>query len=104
MIANYRSSEAAYDTAKAIEDDGGTAIPLQADVSDPAEVETMRDRVHELASPVDVLVNNAGITVDKTFSNMTREDWQRMIDVNLGGVFNCTNAFFDDIRERVWDP
>jgi 3-oxoacyl-[acyl-carrier protein] reductase len=48
---------------------------------------------------VDVLVNNAGITVDKKFENMTREDWERVIDVNLGGVYNCTKACFEDLRE-----
>lgn len=59
----------------------------------------MRDTVHTAFGPADVLVNNAGITVDRTFTNMTREDWQRVMDVNLGGVFNCTNTFFDDIRD-----
>jgi len=58
----------------------------------------MAARVTDTLGPVDVLVNNAGITVDKKFENMTREDWERVIDVNLGGVFNCTNAFFDDIK------
>jgi 3-oxoacyl-[acyl-carrier protein] reductase len=102
VIVNYRSSEgAAYDTARSIKDKGGTAIPLQADVSDQQEVDAMCDRIHELVGPVDVLVNNAGVTVDKTFSNMTREDWEHVIDVNLGGVFNCTSAFFDDIREST---
>ncbi len=100
IIVNYRSSEAAaYDTARAIKDGGGTAIPLQADVSNRKEVEAMCDRIHELVGPVDVLVNNAGVTVDRTFSTMTREEWEHVIDVNLGGVFNCTSAFFDDIRE-----
>ena len=97
---NYRSSEAdAYEVVDTIEDAGGTAIPLQADVADPAAVEGMRDAVHDAFGPVDVLVNNAGITIDRIFTNMTREDWQRVMDVNLGGVFNCTNAFFDDIRD-----
>ena len=100
VIVNYRSSEAAaYDTARTIKNGGGTAIPLQADVSDRKEVEAMCDRIHELVGPVDVLVNNAGVTVDRTFSTMTREDWEHVINVNLGGVFNCTSAFFDDIRE-----
>lgn len=100
VIVNYRSSEAAaHDTVNAIKNEGGTAIPIQADVSDPDEVKAMRDRVHELAGSVDVLVNNAGITIDKTFKNMTCDDWERVIDVNLGGVFNCTNAFFDDVQK-----
>lgn len=100
VIVNYRSSEAAADeAAETIRAEGGTAVPLQADVSDPDEVAAMRNRVHEMVGPVDVLVNNAGITIDKTFANMTREDWQRVVDVNLGGVFNCTNAFFDDIQD-----
>jgi 3-oxoacyl-[acyl-carrier protein] reductase len=42
---------------------------------------------------------NAGITIDRTFTNMTHEDWQRVLDVNLGGVYNCTQAFYDDLRE-----
>jgi 3-oxoacyl-[acyl-carrier protein] reductase len=59
----------------------------------------MRDRVHEAFGPTDVLVNNAGITVDRTFREMSREDWDTVMDVNLGGVFNCTKAFFDDLCE-----
>jgi 3-oxoacyl-[acyl-carrier protein] reductase len=96
---NYHSSEAdAYEVAETIEDAGGTAIPLQADVADETAVEEMRETVHEAFGPIDVLVNNAGITIDRTFTNMTREDWQRVIDVNLGGVYNCTQAFYDDFR------
>jgi len=44
-------------------------------------------------------VNNAGITIDKKFENMTREDWKTVLDVNLGGVFNCTHCLFDDIKK-----
>jgi 3-oxoacyl-[acyl-carrier protein] reductase len=96
---NYRSSEAAaYEVAEIIEDAGGTAIPLQADVADDTAVEEMRETVHEAFGRIDVLVNNAGITVDRTFANMNHEDWQRVIDVNLGGVYNCTQAFYDDLR------
>jgi len=99
VVVNYRSSE---DEARAvvdtIEDDGGTAMAAQADISVQDDVESMAAQVHDTFGPVDVLVNNAGITVDKKFENMTREDWQTVIDVNLGGVFNCTNAFFEDIK------
>ncbi|WP_136715248.1 beta-ketoacyl-ACP reductase [Halorientalis salina] len=99
VVVNYRSSEAeAHDVADAIEDAGGEAVPLQADVSNQDEVDAMADRVGELYGGADVLVNNAGITIDKKFEKMTREDWERVVSVNLGGVFNATNAFFDDIK------
>ena len=99
VVVNYRSSErAAYDVVDAIESDGGTAVANQADVTDDEQVDAMADRVRNAFGPADVLVNNAGITVDKKFEKMTREDWDRVIDVNLGGVYNCTDAFYDDLK------
>ena len=99
VVVNYRSSEArAHEVVDAIEESGGTAVALQADVADEAAVEAMAETTRDAFGTVDVLVNNAGITVDKKFENMTREDWQRVLDVNLGGVFNCTHCFFDDIK------
>jgi 3-oxoacyl-[acyl-carrier protein] reductase len=100
VVVNYRSSEGeAYDTVEAIEEAGGEAVPIQADVCDEAAVEAMAEKTREAFGPADVLVNNAGMTVDKKFENMSREDWERVMDVNLGGVFNCTNAYFDDIKD-----
>jgi len=99
VVINYRSSErAAYDVVDEIEADGGTAIAVQADVTDSEAVDAMADRVQNAFGPADVLVNNAGITVDKRFDEMTREDWDRVMDVNLGGVYNCTDAFYDDLQ------
>ncbi|ATW87576.1 3-oxoacyl-[acyl-carrier protein] reductase [Halohasta litchfieldiae] len=99
VVVNYRNSEReAYDVVDEIEADGGTAIAVQADVTEEDEVEAMVGRVRNAFGPTDVLVNNAGITVDKKFDNMTREDWDAVMDVNLGGVYNCTNAFFDDLK------
>jgi 3-oxoacyl-[acyl-carrier protein] reductase len=100
VVVNYRSSEGeAYDVVDAIEDAGGEAIAVQGDVADYEEVHAMCQRVHQAFGPVDVLVNNAGITVDKKFENMTREDWDQVIEVNLGGVFNCTHCLYDDLRQ-----
>jgi 3-oxoacyl-[acyl-carrier protein] reductase len=100
VVVNYRSSEEeAYDVVEEIEDDGGTALAAQADVSDLEAVRRMRDEIHENLGEVSVLVNNAGITRDKKFVNMTREDWDAVVDVNLGGVFNATKVFFDDLHE-----
>lgn len=99
VIVNYRSSEdAAYDVVEQIESEGGSADAFQADVAKFDEVESMAESVHEVFGPIDVLINNAGITLDNKFVNMTHEDWQRVIDVNLGGMFNCTKVFFDDIQ------
>jgi 3-oxoacyl-[acyl-carrier protein] reductase len=100
VVVNYRSSEGeAYDVAESIEAAGGSAVPVQADVADLDEVQAMHEQVRETFGPVDVLVNNAGITIDKKFENMTREDWDRVMQVNLGGVFNCTKTCFEDIRQ-----
>ncbi|PSP95586.1 beta-ketoacyl-ACP reductase [Halobacteriales archaeon QS_4_62_28] len=99
VVVNYRSShEEAAAVVESIEADGGTAMAAQADVAKPDEVEAMATEVRDAFGPIDVLVNNAGITVDKKFEAMTREDWDAVIGVNLGGVFNCTNAFFEDIK------
>jgi 3-oxoacyl-[acyl-carrier protein] reductase len=100
VAVNYRSSDAAArDVEEIIEENGETAMCAQADVSDPEQVARMADDVHEEFGTVDVLVNNAGITIDRKFAEMTHEDWQTVIDVNLGGTFNCTKAFFEDVRD-----
>jgi 3-oxoacyl-[acyl-carrier protein] reductase len=99
VAVNYRSSEEAAERVKeTIEESGENATCVQADVSDAAAVERMAAEVREELGAVDVLVNNAGITVDRKFEDMSHEDWEQVIDVNLGGTFNCTKAFFEDIR------
>lgn len=98
VVINYRSSEdAAQDAIEIIESTGGRAVAAQADVANKEEVDHMREVCHEAFGPADVLVNNAGITADKQFTEMSREEWDRVMDVNLGGMFNCTQAFYDDI-------
>ncbi|PSQ24018.1 beta-ketoacyl-ACP reductase [Halobacteriales archaeon QS_9_67_15] len=100
VAVNYRSSAAeAEAVVESIEADGGTAVAARADVSDLENVRAMRGEVHDSLGPVDVLINNAGITVDKKFENMDRADWEAVIDVNLGGVYNCTKTFFNDLRD-----
>lgn len=100
VVVNYRSSErAAHEVVDAIEDAGGDAIAVQGDVSEYEDMEALCETVHDAFGPVDVLVNNAGITVDKKFDNMSKEDWDAVVDVNLGGVFNATHCFWDDIKQ-----
>ncbi|MDJ1431552.1 beta-ketoacyl-ACP reductase [Halostagnicola sp. A-GB9-2] len=98
VVVNYRSSEGdAHEAVDAIETAGGSAVTARADVADRADVEHMREVCLEAFGPADVLVNNAGITADHQFTEMTREDWDRVMDVNLGGMFNCSQVFYDDL-------
>ena len=99
VVVNYRSSEAsAHEVVDGIEDAGGRAIAAQGDVSSYEDMAALREEVHDAFGRLDVLVNNAGITVDKKFENMSKEDWDAVIDVNLGGVFNATHCFWDDVK------
>jgi 3-oxoacyl-[acyl-carrier protein] reductase len=98
VVVNYRSSEAqAYEVAESIDEGPGTAIPIQADVAEMSDVRAMAKVVEDQYGEVDVLVNNAGVTRDGKFDTMTREEWDQVIQVNLGGVFNCTKTFFQDL-------
>jgi 3-oxoacyl-[acyl-carrier protein] reductase len=100
VVVNYRSSaEAAAETVDTIEDTGGSAVAVQADVTSMDDVEAMRDAAHDAFGPVDVLVNNAGINQDVRFREMTHEEWDTVLDVHLDGAFHCTQAFFDDLAD-----
>lgn len=59
-------------------------------------------KVKEQFGPIDVLVNNAGITRDSVFRKMTLEDWRAVIDTNLNSLFNVTKQVIDDMVERQW--
>ncbi len=63
-----------------------------ADVSKLEEIEKMMGDVQKEFGRLDVLVNNAGITQDRTLAKMTKEEWQKVIDIDLTGVFNCAKA------------
>jgi 3-oxoacyl-[acyl-carrier protein] reductase len=93
VVVNYaRSSTAADEVVAQIEADGGTALALQADVSQADQVDALISGTVEKFGRVDILVNNAGITRDTLLLRMKPEDWQAVIDLNLTGVFLCTRA------------
>lgn len=73
-----------------IEKMGSQAKYYLADVSNFEEVKKMIEEIQKDFGRLDVLVNNAGICADRTLAKMTREEWQKVIDVDLTGVFNCT--------------
>lgn len=97
VVVNYvsdRSKETAEATAEEIKALGGDAMVVKADSSKPDEIKTMFDEIVENWGTCDVLINNAGITRDTLVMRMKPEQWQAVIDINLSGVFYCTQAFF----------
>ena len=93
VAVNYaRSAEGAAEVVEAILRRGGTAIAVQADVSDADAVANMFSTVTDDLGPVSVLVNNAGITDDGLLLRMGAEQWDRVIATNLRSVYLCTKA------------
>lgn len=79
-------------TADAILQAGGTAEFRHLSVTDSAAIQVAVDDIVSRYGKIDILINNAGITRDRTLLKMSEEEWQSVIDVNLKGVFNCTKA------------
>jgi 2-hydroxycyclohexanecarboxyl-CoA dehydrogenase len=77
-------------------------LALVADVTDRGAVDAALGVVRERLGPVTVLVNAAGVDGFKRFGNLTFEAWQRVIDVNLNGVFHCIQAALPDMLEAGW--
>jgi 3-oxoacyl-[acyl-carrier protein] reductase len=100
VVVNYRSSEEqAESVVDYIESEtDGAAVTAQADVSEPDDVEGLVETTHDAFGAADVVVNNAGITMDGKFESIGREEWDAVIDVNLTGVYNVTDAFYDDVK------
>jgi acetoacetyl-CoA reductase len=80
-----------------------TGIPaFKWDVSDPEACNAGVEKVEHELGPVDIIVNNAGITRDSTILKQTYEQWKAVIDTNLGGCFNMAKATFPGMRSRGW--
>lgn len=87
-----KSAEQASALEDEIRKNGTRAMAVQSDSSDFNQSKQMIDAVIKNFGKVDVLVNNAGITRDKALMMMSEEDWRKVIDTNLTGVFNCTRT------------
>ncbi|MBX7552396.1 SDR family oxidoreductase [Streptomyces sp. NPDC004232] len=77
--------------------DGGEALAVAADVTDDASVDAARDLVHETFGPVDLVVNNAGVMLPNPVADGRIDEWQRMLDTNVGGVLRVIRAFGADL-------
>ena len=79
---------------------GGQAIAVPCDVSKASEVKQMVDQVERVYGRIDILVNNAGIIRRGTIETVTEEDWDRVIEVNLKGPFNCSKAVVEIMKRQ----
>lgn len=86
-VAFEKDAAGARAAAEAVRRAGGQAEVFQADVSDRSAARGLVEAVLEKFGRLDVLVNNAGVSRDRTILKMTEEDWRRVIDVNLSGAF-----------------
>ena len=90
LVLNYRSSETeAMEVEKEVKKMGVDAISIIGDISKLEDVENLVSVAKEKFGSVDIMVNNAGITKDTLILRMKEEDFDKVIDVNLKGVFNC---------------
>ena len=98
VVAIYAGNDAAANQLKA---DTGIAC-YKFDVGDYEATQEGCARIAEEVGPIDVVVNNAGITRDGTLAKMSYEDWNDVMRINLGGCFNMAKACFPGMRERGW--
>ena len=98
VAANYAGND---DTAQKFKNETGVPVFKWSVADYDACAEGIRQVEAELG-PVDVLVNNAGITRDAMFHRMTREQWQEVMSTNLNGIFNMTHPVWPGMRDRKW--
>jgi 3-oxoacyl-[acyl-carrier protein] reductase len=103
VAVNYREqADAAGDVVETIRKADGRAMAVGADVSRAGEVARMVATVERELGPVDILVNNAGIGLVRSLDDLTEEDFDQTIAVNLKSVFLCTQAVVPGMRARKW--
>jgi glucose 1-dehydrogenase len=105
VVVNYRSSKA--DAERIVTEicaRGGKAIPVQADVSQPADCGRLFAEVRDVLGGVDIVVANAGIQRDAPFTELSLDDWRKVLEVNLTGQFLCAQEAVRCFREQGLDP
>jgi 3-oxoacyl-[acyl-carrier protein] reductase len=85
-------TDAIFEVGKQIEALGSKATPIKCDVTDPEQAKEVEEKVVAKYERIDILVNNAGIYPQKAFLEMTVDDWNKVLRINLNGAFHCTKA------------
>ena len=103
VAVNYLCSETpAKQLVKEIEEMGGRALLVQGDVGNYDDADRMAQEIGSAFGHLDILINNAGITSDRTFSKMDQAAWRKVMTTNLDGVFNCTKVCIDGMIAQGW--
>ena len=98
-ITYSKGADAAQSVVKAIEGAGGKALAIQADAADTDAVKSAVEKTVAAFGGLHVLVNNAGIAIAKTFEETTLEEMDRLIDINVRGVFVATQAALKHMKD-----
>jgi len=101
VAINYRNNyESAEELRNEIREDGGECEIFRSDISDSRQARGLVQDVMDCYGRISILINNAGITRDKSIRKMTDEDWDAVIDTNLNSVFYCTSAVLPMMVEQ----
>jgi 3-oxoacyl-[acyl-carrier protein] reductase len=100
VVICARGKEALEKTAEEIKTEAIQVLAVQADVEKPEDIRSMVAKTIEKFGRIDVLVNNAGFFPIKMFEEMSQEEWQRVIDINLTGTFLVTKAVYGHMADR----
>src|SRR4030042_2343112 len=101
MVDDVRIEDADR-VAQEIKSQGGNAIPFKAGVNNRKEVQDLVNTTLRLFKAIHILVNNAGTTRHKPLLELTEEDWDIVLDVDLKGVFNCTQAVLKHMMAQIY--
>ncbi len=102
VATNYRDHAKALAWRDMMLARGCDVAIFPGDVADPDTAETMVHAVEAALGPIEILVNNAGITRDTTFHRMRADQWHDVINTNLNSVFNVTRPVIEGMRRRGW--
>lgn len=102
VATNYRDEARAAAWREDMIRDGIDVVMVPGDVAEPAAAEAMVREVEALAGPVEILINNAGITRDTTFHKMDYQQWTEVVNTNLNACFNVTRPVIEGMRTRQW--
>ncbi|KST91460.1 3-oxoacyl-(acyl-carrier protein) reductase [Lactococcus lactis subsp. lactis] len=103
VVINYKSSRVeAENLYNELNSESNVCLLVQADVTKENEVKKLFDKTMSTFGKVDILINNAGVVSDNNIKDMTFEQWQLIIDVNLTGTYLCSKSFSDKMSKQKY--